>query len=676
MKSDVFVSYASDDRDRIFDLVARLRRGGVSVWIDQMGIEGATMWSQEIVEAIDACKVLILAISQCSTESENVVKELALASERRKNILPVCLDQSGVPKSMEYQLAGIQRVDYFEGNEEKGIEAINRALGKLDVTFAKNVDHGQQESLSSRGHEPNQNNLTKEKSRSVWPKVLIAFSSLAVSAIILFLLDTIKEDKDIPSALREEDYPKSPKTGSESLLDVDRVAVLPFKTIGTQGETSDLGYGLVSTLTNKLQPLQNLTIIAKESSKKFGDTSQSAKEIGQALGAGTLITGEILTDNEKVQVNIQLIDSNTDTLGWGSTFLDSKRNFLDLINEIATDVASELKGGLEAAEIERLAQKATESTEAHAEYQKGRREWNKRTREGFQNAITHFEKAISLDPEYANPRAGLADTYSLMPAYYYAPAYEVMTEAKSNAERAIELNPNLAEAYASLAWIQLVFDYDWLNSEKNFKKAISLNRNYATGHHWYGLFLNASGRENEGIEFLATAFRLEPTSLIIPTNLSQAYLKNNQVSLALEFYEIARNVSPEFPTNLWNFVRCQEKHDVSIEILKRSIIGNPEDPLLRRALFWAYAKNGETDKAKDVMIYSLDNFRDKMTLGFAEMYAALGNYDAALKWIRKAISEKALPMVFLPISYEFPAELISDSRFVDLMKSINNPLYK
>ena len=135
--------------------------------------------------------------------------------------------------------------------------------------------------------------------------------------------------------MREEDYPKL-GTGSESLLDVDRVAVLPFKTIGTLGETSDLGYGLVSTLTNKLQPLQNLTIIAKESSKKFGDTSQSAKEIGQALGAGTLITGEILTDNEKVQVNIQLIDSNTDTL---MKYFWIQENFLDLINEIATNVA-------------------------------------------------------------------------------------------------------------------------------------------------------------------------------------------------------------------------------------------------------------------------------------------------------------------------------------------------
>ena len=133
MNAEVFISYASDDRLRILDLVERLRRAGVSVWIDQMGIEGATMWSQEIVEAIDGCKVLILAISQRSTESENVVKELALASERRKKILPVCLDSSGIPKSMEYQLAGIQRVEYVEGEEEQGLLAMMYFdLGKID----------------------------------------------------------------------------------------------------------------------------------------------------------------------------------------------------------------------------------------------------------------------------------------------------------------------------------------------------------------------------------------------------------------------------------------------------------------------------------------------------------------------------------------------------------------
>ncbi|MBL59009.1 MAG: hypothetical protein CMO75_04995, partial [Verrucomicrobiales bacterium] len=118
MAAEVFISYASQDRDRILDLVDRLGTAGVSVWIDQMGIEGATMWSQEIVAAIRGCKILILAISKHAAGSENVVKEVALASEGRKGILPVYLEQAEIPESMAYQLAGIQRVEFFKGQED------------------------------------------------------------------------------------------------------------------------------------------------------------------------------------------------------------------------------------------------------------------------------------------------------------------------------------------------------------------------------------------------------------------------------------------------------------------------------------------------------------------------------------------------------------------------------
>ena len=134
MSAEVFISYASQDRERILDLVNRLDTAGVSVWIDQMSIEGATMWSQEIVSAIRNCKVLILAISENSADSENVVKEVALASEGRKRILPVYLASAEIPESMAYQLAGIQRVEFFEGDEEAGQQSVIRALAKLGVT--------------------------------------------------------------------------------------------------------------------------------------------------------------------------------------------------------------------------------------------------------------------------------------------------------------------------------------------------------------------------------------------------------------------------------------------------------------------------------------------------------------------------------------------------------------
>jgi tetratricopeptide (TPR) repeat protein len=256
-------------------------------------------------------------------------------------------------------------------------------------------------------------------------------------------------------------------------------------------------------------------VIAKESARKFEDSKQSPKEIGQALGAGTIVTGEIQTSGDIIQVNIQLIDANTEALGWGSTFTKTKDGFLDLQNEIATKLASKLKGGLDAAETRQLAQKATENPEAQAEYQAGRREWNIRSKEGFENAIKHFEKAIELDPDYADPYVGFADTYGLMPTYNFADTSEAMPKAKSYAEEAIKLNPNLAEAYTSLAWVMHQYEYNWKEAEENYRRAIELNPNYATGHQWFAIFLSNIGRNNEAIKLIVKASELDPQSMII-----------------------------------------------------------------------------------------------------------------------------------------------------------------
>jgi TolB-like protein len=681
MNAEVFISYASEDRLRILDLVERLRGARVSVWIDQMGIEGATMWSQEIVEAIDGCKVLILAISQRSTESENVVKELALASERRKKILPVCLDSSGIPKTMEYQLAGIQRVEYVEGGEEQGLQAMIRSLGKLGVTVSSEASEEAAKAPGFLSHGPSHHggpSLAKRK-RAPWVNIAAGAAGVAVLALGMFFLGSSSREtnpeKPALGQAETNDVEQTQPLAKPATLDTNRVVVLPFKTIGTSGETADLGYGLVSTLTSKLQPLQNLTVIAKESARKFKDSEQSPKEIGQTLGAGTIVTGEIQTSSDKVQVNVQLIDANTEDLGWGSTFTKPKNDFLDLQNEIATRLASELKGELDAAEAQQLAKKATNNPEADTEYQKGRRDWNKRSREGFAYAIKHFERAIELDPDFANPYAGLADTYGLMPAYNLEPALEVMPKAKLNAEKAIELNPNLAEAYTSLAWIQMTFEYDWDGAEANYKKAIELNPNYATNYQWYGLLLSISGKYEQAIIRMKKALELAPTSVIIPTNLSETYLANGQLDLALNTNEIAARINSEFPTSLWNYVRAQADYNDSIKRLKIAINNSPNTPMLRRFLFWAYMKNGEVELAKDQMIYALDHFHGRMTVGFAEMYAALGKNDEAIRWIKKATDAKETPAVFSSLAYSFPDDFKKNPRFIELMKSINHPLY-
>jgi len=465
-------------------------------------------------------------------------------------------------------------------------------------------------------------------------------------------------------------------TPTQATLDTNRVVVLPFKTIGTSGETADLGYGLVSTLTSKLQPLQNLVVIAKESARKFEDSDQSLNEIGLALNVGTIVTGEIQTSSDKIQVNIQLINANTAALGWGSTFTKSKDEFLDLQNEIATKLASKLKGGLDAAEAQQLAQKATENPEAQAEYQAGRREWNKRSKEGFENAIAHFKKAIELDPSYADPYAGLADTYGLLPGYNFALPNDAMPKAKTYAEEAIKLNPNLASAYTSIAWVQNTYEYDWTKAKINYEKAIQLNPNYATGNHWYGLFLTDIGRTEDSIETVLKAAQLDPTSKIIKHSLSITYWIAKQNSLALSAVNEALAIDPFFPLALQTkYSRIQANPETAIERLTEALVVYPDQPTLRQTLFDVHWRNGNREKAKDRLIELLDKYHNSFrNNAIARIYFLMGKTDDGYRWLQKSIELRESFIFNLPTDPNFE-ELRKQPRFRELFKKINHPLY-
>ena len=188
MNEEVFISYAAKDRERVLSLVKRLRSAGVTVWIDQAGIDVATMWSQEIVNAIRDSKVMLLSISPHSTESENVVKELALASERKKPIIPVYLEPADIPGTMEYQLAGIQRVEYFLENEDAAFNAMVRSLVKLGVNIdtEKTVinDENFESALATQHNKRN----PKQKLTPAKTGLLLGIAALAISLVGYVLL--------------------------------------------------------------------------------------------------------------------------------------------------------------------------------------------------------------------------------------------------------------------------------------------------------------------------------------------------------------------------------------------------------------------------------------------------------------------------------------------------------
>ena len=672
MSAEVFISYAAKDRTRVLDLVERLRTAGVSVWIDQMGIEGATMWSQEIVAAIRSCKVLILAISENSAGSENVVKEVALASEGRKRILPVYISRPRSRNRWHISSLASSVSSFLKGREDAALQAVIRALAKLGVTVHDEASAAAANTPGSASHGPSHPTGKAEAKgeAAVWLKVAAAVVGLAVLGMAgTFFFGSSTTTAPMPSHSRANQHVRQ-------RLDTNRVVVLPFKVIGTSNETADMGYGLVSTLTSKLQPLQNLVVIAKESARKFKDSEQSPREIGQALGAGTIVTGEIQTGGGNIQVNIQLINANTESLGWGSTFTKPKDEFLDMQNEIATKLASELKGGLGVAETQQLAQKATENPEAQREYQAGRREWNKRSKEGFENAIKHFEKAIELDPNYADPYVGLGDTYGLLPIYNFAAPIDAMPKAKAYAEQAKTINPKLASAYTSIAWVQHNYEYDWAGAEENYRKGIELNPNYATGNHWYGIFLHHIGRTEESIQKAKKATQLDPTSKIIKLSLSSSFWQAGQFDFASRTLEEALAIDPHFPSALeTKYNKFQADTETAVERLTEALQVYPNQPRLRKALFEAHWRNGDREAAKDQLIELLDSYHDSLgKTHFAEIYFLMGKTDHAYRWLEKGFESRESTVSGYANDKKF-LELRKEPRFRELFKKINHPLY-
>jgi len=645
-----------------------------------MGIEGATMWSQEIVAAIRSCKVLILAISENSAGSENVVKEVALASEGRKRILPVYIEQAEIPESMAYQLAGIQRIEFFEGREDAALQAVIRALAKLGVTVHDEASAAAANTPGSASHGPSHptGKAEAKSEAAVWLKVAGAVVGLAVLGMAgTLFFGSSPAPLPPPVALGQAQT----NTTTQAALNTNRIVVLPFKTIGTSGETADLGYGLVSTLTSKLQPLQNLVVIAKESARKFKDSEQSLREIGQALGTGTIVTGEIQTSGDKIQVNIQLIDANTEALGWGSTFTKTKDEFLDLQNEIATKLASELKGGLDAAEAQQLAQKATENAEAQAEYQAGRREWNKRSKEGFENAVQHFERAIELDPNYAEPYVGLSNTYALLSIYNFATPGDSMPKSRELAEKALELNPNMGSAYTAIAFVQHQYDYEWEDAESNFKKGIELNPNNATGYHWHAISLLQTGQIERVYPTISKARELDPQSMIIKNDFAtlcwlteiEAY-EWESTQLVNEALKIDPYFHPALRLKYFNF----DSHDPGegIKLFQRAREIYPNQPQMLLSLFELNWKIGNKQKALEYVVELLDKHKDTINRSLiAEIYFEMGKLEDGLRWLEKSVEIREPTLLRFANDGPRFKYLQKEPRFQEIFKKINHPLY-
>ena len=459
---------------------------------------------------------------------------------------------------------------------------------------------------------------------------------------------------------------------------IDSIAVLPFVNVSADPETDYLSDGITESITNSISQLPNLAVIARSSVFRYKGRDVDPQTVGRELGVRAILTGRITQRGDSLIISTELVDVTNNHRVWGDQYDRKLTDIIVVQSELSREISRQLRLTLTGDEQKRVTRHYTENTAAYQSYLKGRYYWNKRTGEDIRKSIQHFEQAVAEDPSYALAYAGLADCYLVIPNYTNIPAQEAYLKAKQMALKALELDDSLAEAHASLGGIKVDYEWDFPGAESELKRAIELNSNYATAHHWYAQYLSEMGRHQEAINEIKRAQELDPFSLIINSIVGDTYIKARQYDQAIE--QLRKTVEMDK-----NFVRShrylaaayQEKgmySEAIAELQTASTLSgeNPEKAAKRsETLREAFAASGATGYWEKQLEFLLEDSAsgNVSAYGVASVYARLKKNDEVFKWLEKAYSQRDPYLVYLKIDPPFDA-LRSDQRTMDLMRRI------
>ncbi len=327
---------------------------------------------------------------------------------------------------------------------------------------------------------------------------------------------------------------------------IESIAVLPFLNLSSDAEHEYFSDGLTEELINAIAQVEGLRVISRTSAFAFKGRELDVRTIGGELGVDAILEGSVRRSGSRVRISTQLVSVADGTTLWSRTFDQQLEDVFAIQESIARATVDTLKLELLADGSQDLVQPTTESLTAYEEYLQGRFYWNKRTGDGFEQALAHFNAALEADPDYAKAHAGLADTYSLMVSYDVLLPDEGYPQAREAANRALALDPTLAEAHTSLAFIEENESGNLEAAEALYREAIAINPNYATAHHWYSILLEEQGRLDEALAEAERALALDPLSPIINVNLASKYQSKGELDRAIERLEKAVELAPDF----------------------------------------------------------------------------------------------------------------------------------
>ena len=468
-----------------------------------------------------------------------------------------------------------------------------------------------------------------------------------------------------------------PPASAESLPQKS-IAVLPFDNLSRDPDNAYFAEGIQDEILTRLAKVADLKVISRTSTQKYKSAPDNLRDIAKQLGVLNILEGSVQRAADQVRVTVQLINATTDAHLWAETYDRKLTDIFAVESDIAKTIADTLHAKLTGSEKSAIAKRPTADTEAYELYLKGRFFWNKRTGPDLRKAIAYFNQAIAKDPNYALAYAGLADAYVLLPPYGAASALESFPQAEAAAKKALELDDALAEAHTSLAQVLVSYDFDFEGSTREFERAITLNPNYATAHHWYGSGPPLSlGEFDRAIAELKRAQQLDPLSLIINADLGSGFVTARRYDDAIAQLRKTIEMDPHFYYAHWNLGEALELkgqlREAFAEYKKAAELN--DDPLVLSLVAQAEAKLGQRDDARKIL-EQLEQLATRRYVGnyaFALVHIALGEKEKAIEDLEHAYRDRVGPDIALLKVDPMLDPLRGDPRFEALVAKIFAP---
>jgi len=453
---------------------------------------------------------------------------------------------------------------------------------------------------------------------------------------------------------------------------IDSVAVLPFVNAGNDPNTEYLSDGITDGLIERLSNLPNLTVMSRSAVFRYKGQQVDPQTVGHDLHVGALLTGRLIQRGDKVEINVELVSAKDDSHIWGRRYDESLSQAQSVEVRIASDISERLGLRLSGEARQKLKKQYTNNPEAYQLYLKGVYWSNKATRDALTKGKDYFEQAIKNDPNYALPYTGLAVYYRIADDWFMAP-HDCMPKAKEAAEKALQLDPSSPQAHTEMGEVYFFYEFRWADAEKEFRRAIELNPDYALAHSDLGWLLTSTGRAQEGTAESKRGQELDPLSL--DTNIYYGlslYFAGKYDAAEIQFRKTL-DLEPDYwfaRAYLGRTYARTGRIKEAIAELEKAVKLSDGITETRTGLGVAYVANGQSMEARqilDKLLVQSDPYVPPYNI--AALYAALGEKDRALEYLRKGYEAGSIYMTFVKFDPDLNS-LRSDPRYSALLRDM------